>query len=126
MACPTTIPTGADRLSQTECEARMRGSSPGESKNEAWRDVIDSTTPVLHNWLLHTSVSPVQWYERQTRFARSLAVASAAGWAVGLVNRRPSNFLLADTAEVVHLELQQLFDAARAPPPYDIASEEVH
>lgn len=67
--------------------------------------------PVFHHFFLESFPDPAAWFEARSRYTRSTAVNSMAGYLVGLGDRHMGNILLdMGTAEVSCLELSVLSD----------------
>ncbi len=67
--------------------------------------------PVMRHFFTENRKDPIAWYAMRLRYARSLAVGSMVGHAVGLGDRHCSNILIDKiSGELVHIDLGIAFD----------------
>ncbi|KAH6577835.1 hypothetical protein BASA60_002773 [Batrachochytrium salamandrivorans] len=106
-------------ISTLECrkimmdEHERQGSDP-VTKLMAYRGVMDKFKPIFSKLLLDMYTDARAWLESRTRYTRSVAASSMAGYIVGLGDRHAQNILFdCKTAEVVHIDLGIAFDQGK-------------
>ncbi|KAH3757014.1 serine/threonine-protein kinase atr [Pelomyxa schiedti] len=67
------------------------------------------TEPLLYKWFYQQFPDVGAWFEARVRFIRSVAVMSMVGYVIGLGNRHPSNLLLSQNGEVIHMDFNRIF-----------------
>lgn len=73
--------------------------------------ILPMFKPVLHEWFAEIFPTPESWFAARLRYARSCAVASMVGHALGLGDRHGENLLLEEgTGGVFHVDFNCLFD----------------
>ena len=73
--------------------------------------VLNTFSPILHEWFTENFPAPDAWYAARTRYTRSCAVASMVGHTLGLGDRHGENVLLEEkNGGVFHVDFNCLFD----------------
>ena len=114
---------GADRRSGAHARRSPAGSlthaaafdvmqrAPAGGLRAAYDSVCASLPPVLRHFFTETFPSPPAWHAARASYVKSTAVASMAGYVIGLGDRHSHNILLdATTAAVVHIDLGVAFE----------------
>ncbi|KAJ1764033.1 hypothetical protein LPJ69_002094 [Coemansia sp. RSA 1752] len=86
-------------------------------KREVFDRVCSSAPPIFRFFFYQHFHDPRSWFERRETYIRSAAVASVAGWALGIGDRHLQNILVDQTsAEIVHIDLGIAFDLGKLLP----------
>lgn len=73
--------------------------------------IVPMYEPVLHEWFTEYFPDPESWFSARLRYARSAAVTSMQGYALGLGDRHGENVLLEEnTGGVFHVDFNCLFE----------------
>ncbi|EDQ85084.1 uncharacterized protein MONBRDRAFT_34416 [Monosiga brevicollis MX1] len=81
------------------------------SRLKALQEVFEHFHPVFRRFFTEKFADAYTWYDAQTRYTRSVAVASIVGYILGLGDRHPNNLLMdSTTAELVLIDLGIAFE----------------
>ena len=82
-----------------------------EERRLAFREECLEFTPVFHNFFLENYLETQEWFFNRLRYTRSVAVASIAGWIIGLGDRHAQNILVdRRTGSILHIDLGISFE----------------
>ncbi|KAJ2713778.1 hypothetical protein H4R19_002079 [Coemansia spiralis] len=88
-----------------------------EDKLAVYERVCSVAPPIFRFFFYEHCHSAQSWLERREAYTRSAAVASIAGWVLGVGDRHLHNILVdQSTAEVVHIDLGIAFDLGKLLP----------
>ncbi|KAJ1736309.1 Serine/threonine-protein kinase tel1 [Coemansia biformis] len=86
-------------------------------KLEVFERVCGLAPPIFRFFFSEHFYNAQSWFERREAYIRSAAVASIAGWVLGVGDRHLQNILVDQTtAEVVHIDLGIAFDLGKLLP----------
>ncbi|EKX38308.1 hypothetical protein GUITHDRAFT_42827, partial [Guillardia theta CCMP2712] len=80
--------------------------------------ICDKVSPVFRYHFLEISSSASDYLGKRLNYTRSAAASSMVGYIVGLGDRHLSNILIDADRQLLHIDLGQVFDFARATPRY--------
>ena len=76
--------------------------------------IFDHTHAAFRYFFLEYFRDPAVWFERRTKYTRSTAANSMAGFVIGLGDRHMGNLLIDVTdASVIHIDLGIAFEQGR-------------
>ncbi|KAJ8331563.1 Serine/threonine-protein kinase tel1 [Batrachochytrium dendrobatidis] len=106
-------------LTTSDCRQLMmkeheRVGSDSASKLAVYQTIMNQFKPVFSQVLLERFTDAREWLQCRTRYTRSVAANSMAGYIVGVGDRHAQNILFdCQTAEVVHIDLGIAFDQGK-------------
>ena len=97
----------------TACQ-QQRGERKLRALSKLCLELMGELPPVLHHWLAYSFREPAAWFDARLSFARSCALMSIIGYAVGLGDRHLENILVhACDGSLMHVDFACLFDHGR-------------
>ncbi|KAI8470131.1 MAG: kinase-like domain-containing protein [Monoraphidium minutum] len=93
-----------------DCYNRMN-KAPADQLLPSFHECLHKFPPVFHHFFLEAFRAPAAWFEARTRYTRSIAVSSMAGYVIGLGDRHLGNMLLdKGSAAVLQIDLGVAFE----------------
>lgn len=109
---PQDMSLGDARKKMAHEQSRQQSSL--ESKLGVFTLICSRLKPVFRHFFWERFPDPATWLRQRQAYTKSLAVASIAGYVVGLGDRHADNFLIgSSSARIVHIDLGIAFDHGR-------------
>ena len=84
------------------------------NKLKSYRAICERFHPVFRFFFFEKFLDAATWFQRRVQYTRSVAVASMAGYILGIGDRHTENILIdTSTAEIIHIDFGELFDSGK-------------
>ncbi|KAL6745969.1 kinase-like domain-containing protein [Haematococcus lacustris] len=101
-------------LNWMECSQLYASSKDAAQQRANFDQICSRFPPVMHHFFHEHFRQATHWFDARCTYSRSVAVASMAGWVLGLGDRHAGNILLdLRTAACVHIDLGVAFEQGR-------------
>lgn len=95
-------------------DEQERAGSTLESKLKVFNDILTKLKPVFSSVFFDLYRDPSTWYRNRSKYIKSVASSSIAGFILGVGDRHSQNLLFDQTSgEIVHIDLGIAFDQGK-------------